>query len=98
MRKRAALFAVFVLVFAWYGRDGVRLHAQTRIAPRQVSAPRLTVLQCTATPISPKVGCTVDGTLYYLDLITPAGKELKLVAVPSTLLEPLDPAVWSMVP
>ncbi len=90
--KRALGFSVFALVLAWFGRDGVRVHAQTLISPSQLKAPRLAALQC-----SGSLGSSSDCTgFYYLDVITPAGTELKLIAYPAA--PTIDPTHWSVVP
>lgn len=79
------------------------LMAQTRIAPDQLKAPRVAVMTCTKTPIAPVTN--PDGTitpgsdctgLYYIDVITPAGIELKIVGT----IQPqaVNAADWSLVP
>ncbi len=55
------------------------------------ATPRLTsMMSCTGTT-SPTSDCT---GLYYVDVITPSGTELKTVGSPVTA--PLDPKVWSL--
>lgn len=68
------------------------LHAQTRINPDQLKAPRVTVLSCVAVP-TPTSSCT---GLFYVDVITPAGTELKLMAEPAAAA--INPTDWSLVP
>jgi hypothetical protein len=68
------------------------LHAQTRINPDQLKAPRVAVMTC-AKPATPTADCT---GLYYVDVITPAGTELKIVGTLQP--EAVNAADWSLVP
>jgi hypothetical protein len=64
---------------------------QTQIGPSQMKAAKAVVLACAnATPAS---NCT---GLYYIDIVTAAGTELKIMGAPATA--PIDPAIWSVVP
>ncbi len=90
--KRALGFSLFALVLAWFGRDGIRVHAQTKIAPGQMKAPRVSVLQCSGSTSS-----TSDCSgLYYVDVTTAAGTQIKIIGTPAAA--PLDTTHWSVVP
>lgn len=94
MKRRVVLFSVFALALAWFGRDGVRVHAQTKVGPDQLKTPRITVLHCVEPPeTSPNC---MD--LYYVDVITAAGTELKLIGAPATQFDVIDPTKWVLVP
>lgn len=78
----------FAILLLWM----TRASGQTKIAPDQLQAPRVAVLACHgSTPTSDCAG------LYYVDLITPAGTELKIVGAVASGAA-LDPAIWSLVP
>lgn len=70
------------------------VRAQTRIAPDQIRAPRLAVLTCTK-PASSGADCS---GLYFVDLITPAGRELKIVGPAIADGVAINAADWSLVP
>lgn len=87
MRKRDyILLAISVLALLLavidYGRG------QTQIGPQQMKAPRVTVMTCTQIP-----SCA---GLYLVDVITPAGTELKIVGSASANPGPVSD--WSLVP
>lgn len=80
---------------------------QTKLGPQQVSAPRVAVMTCTKTPTAPVTVTNPDGTitttpgsdcagLYYVDVITPAGTELKILGTVQPA--PVNAADWSLVP
>lgn len=94
MKRDVWMFVALALLLAWCGRDGARLHGQTLVDPNQLKAPRVSVLSCTG-DTSPTSNCTGE---YYVDVITPAGTELKIVGglAPGNIV--LDPKLWSTVP
>lgn len=68
------------------------LTAQTRISPDQLKAPRVAVMTCTKAPTA-----TADCTgLYFVDVVTPAGTELKIVGTVQP--DVVNAADWSLVP
>ena len=94
----AALLSGSVLLF---------LHAQTRINPDQLKAPRVAVMTCTKAPTPATTVTNPDGTmttipgsnctgLYYVDVVTPAGTELKILGTVQP--GPVNAADWSLVP
>lgn len=83
------------------------VHAQTRIAPEQLKAPHVAVMTCTKPAIAPVTVTNPDGTttttpgsncagLYYVDVVTPAGTELKILGTVQP--GPVNAADWSLVP
>ena len=97
MKQRILLFVMLVLVMAWCGRDGARVHAQTRVAPDQVwGLSQLLVMGCAETPVAPVISdCT---GLMYVDLVKPNGTHLKILgAVPPDGFT-IDPNKWNQVP
>ncbi len=73
-------------------RAELRIFAQTRIAPDQLKAPRFVALACVA-PATASSNCA---GLVYIDAVTPAGTEIKIIGAPVTV--PIDPAAWSLIP
>ncbi len=65
---------------------------QTQVAPAQIKAPRFVALAC----IPPGSATASCAGLVYIDAITPAGTELKLIGAPTTV--PFDPTIWSLIP
>jgi hypothetical protein len=87
-----SFWMVFVLLAIYTACVAVALFAQTSIAPNQLRAPRVSVLQCSGTT-SLASDCT---GFYYVDVATPSGTELKIIGTPATA--PIDPAHWAIVP
>jgi hypothetical protein len=69
-----------------------QLLAQTKIAPGQLKAPRFVALACIA-PGTANANCA---GLYYIDAVTQAGTEIRIIGAAPTA--PIDPAAWSPVP
>lgn len=80
---------------------------QTRIAAAQIEAPRVAVMTCTKAPTPPVIVTNPDGTttttpgsncagLYFVDVMTPAGTELKIVG--TVYPGVVNAADWSLVP
>lgn len=82
-----ACLTVLLLVFI-----NSRAPGQTRINPDQLKAPRVAVFTCTKAPAA-----TADcAGLYYVDVVTAAGRELKIVGTVQP--EAVNAADWSLVP
>jgi len=82
MTKLMLLIAVFFWMLA---------SAQTRVDPNQLKAPTVLVMSCSGTTVN--ADCA---GLYYADIVTPAGIEIKIVGAPP--LVQLDTTRWSIVP
>ncbi len=90
--RRIQIYVIMAALAADALWQGYRLHAQTRIAPDQLRAPRFAALACIA-PATANSNCA---GLVYIDAVTPAGTEIKIIGAPVTV--PIDPAAWSIVP
>jgi len=100
------LFAIAALALMALVAEFAR--SQTRVAPEQIRLPRVVVLQnCTKPQVGPVTVMNPDGTttttpgsncagLYYIDVVTPAGTELRLVGSQAPAM--LDAADWTSVP
>lgn len=95
MKRSIFLFVVLALILAWCGRDGVRVHAQTSVAPDQIRGlSHVLVMSCTGA-FSPTQICT--GFLY-VDIVKPDGTHITVLggAPPAGFV--IDPTKWSQVP
>lgn len=82
MTKLMLLIAVFFWMLA---------SAQTKVDPNQLKAPTVVVMSCSGTTTN--ADCA---GLYYVDVVTPAGTEIKIIgARPDSQL---DTTRWSIVP
>ena len=93
MKTRLSALYPFVLGIALLSVANY-LWPQTRIDPDQMKAPTVAVLTCNGAT-SPTSDCT---GLYYVDVVTAAGTELKIIGPVATAGATLDPKVWSVVP
>jgi hypothetical protein len=93
--KRIVLFAILALTLAWCGRDGFRVHAQTRIAPDQIwGLSQVLVMNCTGA-----TSATSDCIgMMYVDLVKPNGTHLKVLGTTPPTGFTIDPTKWSQVP
>ena len=89
--SQRVLFTLCVLLFLAF--VVVLSRAQTRVAPQQLVAPRLAVLAC-----SGKTATSDCAGLYYVDLVTAGGTELRIVGPEASNGVTLDPGLWSVVP
>lgn len=82
--------------------------SQTQLAPQQMRAAKAAVLTCTKPPTLPATVTNPDGTtvfkpgvdcasIVYIDLVTAAGTELKIIGVPATMTT-INPPDWTVVP
>jgi hypothetical protein len=67
---------------------------KTQVAPDQIKAPRFAALACVA-PGTANSNCA---GLVYIDAVTPAGTEIKLIGAPPTAGFTFDPAGWNLIP
>lgn len=94
MKEKIVFFVLLSVMVAWCGRDGTRLHAQTKVAPEQLRAPTVMVMKCAGVPPGQQ---SCDG-LFYLEVTTSAGTPVKLVGTSTLPPFALDPRFWSVVP
>lgn len=87
--KRLALIVLIAAAMCLLVRLAV---AQTRISPDQLKAPRVAVMTCTKPP-TPTADCA---GMYYVDVVTLAGTELKIVGTVQP--DVVNAADWSLVP
>ena len=91
---------------AWCSRDGVRVHAQTRISPDQVwGLSQVLAMKCAETPPPPPVPQTDPPTLIpdctglvYIDLVKSNGTHLSVLGFPPPPGFQIDPTKWSQLP
>jgi hypothetical protein len=97
MKQRILFFMMLALVMAWCGRNGARVHAQTRVAPDQIwGLSQLLVMSCAETPVAT---ATSDCTgLMYVDLVKPNGTHFRILGTPPPDGFTIDPNKWSQVP
>lgn len=89
----AVCFAVLLIGLVSVYSDR-RVHAQTKIAPAQLqSQPHFVALACLPPGTASVSNCQ---GLFYIDLVTAAGTELKLIGAP--IAAPFDPTMWQPVP
>jgi hypothetical protein len=82
---------------------------QTQIGPQQMKAVKAVVLTCALPAVAPVTVTNPDGTttttpgsncagMYYLDVVTAGGAEVKLIGVPPLAGFAFDPSGWNAVP
>lgn len=95
MKRNIFLFLVLALILAWCGRDGVRVHAQTRVAPDQIwGLSQVLIMNCTGAT-SPTSDCT---GLMYVDLVKPNGTHITVLGTAPPAGFTIDPTKWNQVP